>query len=204
MKNKAFRISVYISVLLIAASILLIITSWVIAAVNPNTHIRSLIGGEGIRWVFGSFVSNISSPLLVWLLLGGMSRELCVYSGLIKNFRTAQDAPSDYNRMAFHIVILLTILMIAVLALLAFFPHSFLLSAMGTLRNSSVASFVVPYMAFMVAIDSIVYGVIIGTYHSIVYVFKVACSGIASIAHYIIVYMCAIEFVCMLLWVING
>lgn len=204
MKNKAFHISLYISVLLMAASILLIITSWVIAAVNPNTHIRSLIGGEGLRWIFGSFVSNISSPFLVWLLLGGMARGLCVYSGLIKNFRTMQKASSDYNRMAFHIVILLTILMIAVLALLAFFPHSFLLSAMGTLRNSSVASFVVPYLAFVVAIDSIVYGIIIGTFHSIVYVFKVACSGIASIAHYIIMYMCVIEFICMLLWVING
>lgn len=203
MKNKVFHVTVYISVLLMLASILLIITSWVIAAVNPNTHIRSLIGGEGIRWMFGSFVSNISSPFLVWLLLGGMARELCVYSGLINNFRTMQNASSDYNRMAFHIVILLTILMTAVLALLAFFPHSFLLSAMGTLRNSSVASFVVPYLAFVVAIDSIVYGIIIGTFHSIVYVFKVACSGIASIAHYIIMYMCVIEFICMLLWVIN-
>ena len=204
MRNKGAEVATYISVASIAASALLIMASWIIAAVDADTPIRSLLSGEGIRWLLGSFVKNISSPILVWLLLGGMAKGMWVDSGLSRELRWGSNTHSDYNRMAFNIVVILTILMLTVLMLMPFLPHAILLSAVGTVWGSSLAAFFVPYVALIVAIDSIVYASMTGKFRSVDVVFKSACSGIASIAHYIIMYMCVIEFIYMILWVLGA
>ena len=49
--------------------VLLFLVSWLINAAMPESKVRSLLGSEGIRWFFGSFVDNVATSPLVWLLI---------------------------------------------------------------------------------------------------------------------------------------
>ena len=40
--------------------IVLILASWIISSIKPEWGVRSLLSGEGIRWLFGNFTENIS------------------------------------------------------------------------------------------------------------------------------------------------
>ena len=58
---------------LLVAWIMLVLLSWILTALNPTADLRSLLNAEGIRWLFGRFVYTLSSPLLIWLVLGVMA-----------------------------------------------------------------------------------------------------------------------------------
>lgn len=58
---------------LLVAWIMLVLLSWILTALNPTADLRSLLSAEGIRWLFGRFVYTLSSPLLIWLVLGVMA-----------------------------------------------------------------------------------------------------------------------------------
>ena len=67
--RKANNILAYLMLVLGSMQLLLILASWIVTSVWRGAPLRSLISSEGIRWFFGEFVSNMASPLLVWLLL---------------------------------------------------------------------------------------------------------------------------------------
>ena len=50
MKNK---ILAYLSVVLLIAEVVLVVGSWLYAALNPESGVRSMLSSEGIRWAFG-------------------------------------------------------------------------------------------------------------------------------------------------------
>lgn len=79
LKRKVLPWSVIVLVVLQAA---LVLFSWIVASVWPYAELRSVLSGEGVRWYFGSFVDNMSCPLLVWLLLGFMAYGTYSHSGL--------------------------------------------------------------------------------------------------------------------------
>ena len=65
---KVSSVAAYTSLVILLLQLVLIVVSWVLTAVNPDIQIRSILGSEGLRWLFGTFVSNIASSFLVWML----------------------------------------------------------------------------------------------------------------------------------------
>ena len=88
--------------LLLVSQLLVILGSWLITAAQPNLPLRSLLSSEGIRWFFGQFSNNLSSPILVWLLVATMGYGCLTSSGLLQLKR-----PLDFRQwLALRIVML--------------------------------------------------------------------------------------------------
>jgi p-aminobenzoyl-glutamate transporter AbgT len=72
-KEKIYSI---IALFLGISMIALVLISWLITAAIPEIAMRSLLSSEGIRWFFGHFVDNLATPVLVWMVLIGISYGL--------------------------------------------------------------------------------------------------------------------------------
>ncbi|MGM9704574.1 MAG: ABC transporter substrate-binding protein, partial [Prevotella sp.] len=64
---KKDRLFSYFASAIILAEIVLIILSWLITAAYPELSMRSILSGEGVRWLLGHFVDNQMSPVMVWM-----------------------------------------------------------------------------------------------------------------------------------------
>ena len=69
MKLKISSIAAYASLVIVLLQLVLIVVSWILTAVNPELRMRSILGSEGLRWLFGSYVSNVASSFLVWMIV---------------------------------------------------------------------------------------------------------------------------------------
>ena len=77
----------YIVLVLLVAQLALILLSWLVTAAFPELPMRSVLSSEGIRWFFGSFVSNQLSPLLIYFIMAVMAVGACVRSRLYDALR---------------------------------------------------------------------------------------------------------------------
>ena len=98
----------YIVLVLLIAQLALILLSWLLTAAFPELPMRSMLSSEGIRWFFGSFVSNQLSPLLVYFIMTVMAAGACIRSRLytalramLSNVRSSLTNSSN-NRYRFH------------------------------------------------------------------------------------------------------
>ena len=66
------RLLPHIAMTLFGAQLLLMLGSWLYSAAQPMSGVRSLLSGEGLRWMFGHFADFLAKPQLVWLLLLSM------------------------------------------------------------------------------------------------------------------------------------
>ena len=160
---KISSVAAYTSLVILLLQLVLIVVSWVLTAVNPDIQIRSILGSEGLRWLFGTFVSNIASSFLVWMLVVGMCAGPLVESGLPRSI-VAYNEATGYERMALFVALWVLLVIIVVIALLAFVPLAALLSALGTLMPSSFSACLVPLVAVSLGIVAITYGCIIGRF----------------------------------------
>lgn len=161
----------YIALLLAVAMVLLILLSWIWAAVMPEANVRSLLSSEGIRWFFGHFVDNMATPLLVWLVLitiahGTVSQCGIVSSLMLKHQRNYRE------RFALRVVIVETLIFVAVMILLTALPQAILLSVTGNLFPSSFSASIVPVICFILVADGITFGVLSGVYTTLDEVFR--------------------------------
>ena len=69
-KKDSFNTYFFTGLLCIQLSVILL--SWVLKAINPDSSIRSLLGRDGIRWFWGHFSDNINNRILVWMLFIGV------------------------------------------------------------------------------------------------------------------------------------
>ena len=58
----------WLTLVLAALQILLILVSWIVSSATQQTYVHSLLSSEGIRWFMGRFSENLATPVLVWLL----------------------------------------------------------------------------------------------------------------------------------------
>lgn len=80
---KKMKVFSYLALGLGVAQILLMLTSWLLTAAMPEDYNRSLLSSEGIRWFFGQFQDHLASPVLVWLVLGGIAYGAFCRSGIV-------------------------------------------------------------------------------------------------------------------------
>jgi aminobenzoyl-glutamate transport protein len=170
---------------LLLAELLLVLASWLLSAL-PVVEARSLLSGEGIRWLMGQMSDCMATPLLVWILLLGMGIAAVRQSGLLDVFKPGSPKP---DRIALLSVVVLFIVLVVVLLLLTAVPHAIMLSATGSLFPSPFSAALVPMIALGMCLLGMVYGVLSGRFASLTDLYEVLVSGIRSCAVVLLFYL---------------
>ena len=178
--------------------VLLVLASWLWTAANPETLSRSLLSAEGIRWFFGRFSSNVSSYVLVYLLVGSIAYGTMKKSGLLE-YRGIEYR----QRVAFRVVLFELLVAVLLMVTLALLPHAILLNVMGGLYPSSFSQSFLPYVALVMTVVSCTYGLMSGRLDGFQTVFSAMSWGIGSAAPLFVLYLLLAQLVCSLLYCWN-
>ena len=182
----------YIVLVLLVSQLALILLSWLVTAAFPELPMRSVLSSEGIRWVFGSFVSNQLSPLLIYFIMAVMAVGACVRSRLydalretLSNTRSSLTTSSNHQhkvhyreKVGLRIALVEFIVYVIIMILLTAVPHAILLSVTGQLFPSSFSSSFIPSLSLIIIIMSLTYGVASGTIDSVAKMHKVLVGGL--------------------------
>ena len=182
----------YIVLVLLVAQLALILLSWLVTAAFPELPMRSVLSSEGIRWFFGSFVSNQLSPLLIYFIMAVMAVGACIRSRLydalretLSNTRSSLTTSSNHQhkvhyreKVGLRIALVEFIVYVIIMILLTAIPHAILLSVTGQLFPSSFSSSFIPSLSLIIIIMSLTYGVASGTIDSVAKMHKVLVGGL--------------------------
>lgn len=178
----------YVVLALCLCQTLLVLVSWIVTAAMPEVFTRSLLSAEGIRWFFGRFQENMSSPLLVWLVVGSIAWGAVRQSGLL-SFSTARYR----QRIAMWLVVTELLLALGVILLLTVPPHAILLNVMGGLWPSSFSESIVPYVCLTLTAIGITYGRISRQLPTPAAAIEALTAGIKSFAPLFLLYILAMQ-----------
>ena len=173
--------------------LLLFLVSWLIVAASPGNTIRSLLSSEGFRWFFGSFVNNVTTPPLAWIIVMAMAYGAIRDSAILKIWRKGRGEWTYRQTFAFRIVLVQIFAYVLFIALVAFIPHAPLLSATGSLQHSSFLHSIIPVTAAAMTLAAGTFGMLTATMRSIVDVVKSLVRGVARAALLIVLYIFAAE-----------
>ena len=182
----------YIVLVLLVSQLALILLSWLVTAAFPELPMRSVLSSEGIRWFFGSFVSNQLSPLLIYFIMAVMAVGACVRSRLydalretLSNTRSSLTTSSNHQhkvhyreKVGLRIALVEFIVYVIIMILLTAIPHAILLSVTGQLFPSSFSSSFIPSLSLIIIIMSLTYGVASGTIDSVAKMHTVLVGGL--------------------------
>ena len=192
----------WLTLVLAALQILLILVSWIVSSATQQTYVHSLLSSEGIRWFMGRFSENLATPVLVWLLVAAIAYGVLRTSGLAQ--ATADlihgKRPSYRQRFALTVSMVLLILVILVVFFLTCTSHAVLLSATGKLFPSSFSRALIPIIAFTVTILSVVYGLLSAHFLSWQQVFEGMTEGIRQTLPLWVVYLFAAQLIQSLIY----
>ena len=197
------KFTAYLTALLVMGELLLIMVSWLLSATMGDS-VRSLLSGEGIRWLLGSFVDTLQTPLLVWLLLLAMAYGCLRACGCLQ---TRHDAGGRRRRRVLTPLrgaLLLTLLFVAVVIVMVAVPRAVLLSATGSLWPSPFSQALVPLLALGTIIFAVAYGIMTRTFTSFSAVVQALVQGVAEAAPLFVLYVLAVQFVASLAFVAAG
>ena len=186
----------YLIVSLAVAEVLLVLLSWLLSATMTD-GVRSMLSGEGVRWFFGSFVSVLSSPWLVWLLLLSMAFG-CLWQSGVLQFTASR---SYRHRVALRTSLVFLLLYVAAILALTVTPHAVLLSATGRLFPSAFSRALVPFIAFGITLVSLSYGLMSGSFRNLSDGVASLSYGIGKAAPLFVLYVLAVQFIASLYFV---
>lgn len=216
MKSKVI-ISI-LTVLLLTAEVIVVLISWIGSVLMPEMGISSLLSSEGVRWFVGSFSTVVSTPLLVNMLLIGMTVGMIMASGIVDGIRlfitdtdtaaqTSEVSDTAFTRyterLALQAAVVLNVIFVVVVLMLTFLPHAVLLNADGDILNSSISRGFIPVVCFGLSLSSAVYGLItsrLSLKHSFAQAFA---RGISIIAPYILIYILSAQLYFTVAYVLN-
>lgn len=193
----------WLTLVLAALQILLILVSWIVSSATQQTYVHSLLSSEGIRWFMGRFSENLATPVLVWMLLIAIGYGVFRTSGLYQVITDLVHGKrvSYRQRFALTVATVIFILIVLVVLYLVFTPHAVLLSATGTLFPSSFSSALIPIAAFTVTVISIVFGSLSASFLSLQQVFDGMTEGIRQTLPLWVVYVFAAQLIQSLIYV---
>lgn len=121
-----------------------------------------MLNGEGIRWFFGSFTSNLNKDILVWMILSSIAYGVFMKSGLSALMRKSLilKACTFRERMAFLVFLVEVLLILSVMLLLTTLPQAILLSSTGNLIPSCFSNSLVAVVIFTIFVTSLTTGFI--------------------------------------------
>lgn len=207
------RILGMLALVLAGMQVVVIFMSWLVNAVASDFPVRSLLSSEGIRWFYGTFVSNIESPVLVWMLLLSIAYGVfqrsgiacdCKVNGNEADYTTARLPYRFQRRHALRMVFAELAIMLTVIFLLAAMPHATLLNVTGSLFPSSFSQSIIPVIAFIGVICSLTYGVVCGTLRNIEEIYQSLTAGLYRLDKIIPIYILAMELYHSFLFVLSS
>ena len=159
---KVVRLCIVLGVL----QVLLVLASWLVSAVMPDTSMRSLLSPEGIRWFFGHFTDNMAQPLLVWIVLLYVAFNAYRRAGLqhAMSLLLKGERLMLRQRSALWLVLIVVGAIVAVIMMLIVLPNPLLDSVPGSLFPSSFSSALIPILAFILFISSVTYAMATGQF----------------------------------------
>lgn len=184
------RVVPYMALVLVLAELVLILVSWLLSAALPNSGVRSMLSGEGIRWFMGHFGTILATPILSWLILAAIAIGCLKCCGLFPH-------PMRFNyreRRAFLIGGGVLLVCVVSLLLLTVVPHAVLVSATGGYFPSPFSYSLIPFLSFSICAFSIVYGLIAGTFQTLRDVYDSLLYGIRWAAPCVLFYILFIQF----------
>ncbi len=197
MKNKKLlhTCCAYLAVALIAAEIVLIVGSWAVSSVLPTVQMRSVLSGEGLRWLLGKTAENLTSPLLVWITLLATAFGVAVRCGIAEDLRQLRrKTPLSFrSRLGLMLVLVEALSVFVVIILLSAVPHAILLNVEGNLFPSSFSDSIIPLLAFTITLCATTYGITTSRIKSAVQWFDTLCRGISNAAPLFVIYILAAE-----------
>ncbi|MCD8202891.1 MAG: AbgT family transporter [Prevotella sp.] len=194
----------YVAAVLLIMQVALILCSWIINAISPSLPVRSILSSEGIRWFCGSFIENMLTSLLAWLLLLSIVWGTFKGSGLrgiLYTLCKGERLLSYRQRHALLTVLGEIVVFGVIVFLLTFVPHAILLGVTGSLFPSTFINGLIPMLAFIIVVISITYGIINGEYVDIEGIFRDICDGVCFFVPIIIVYLFAVQLYSSMLFV---
>ena len=177
----------HIAFTLFVAQLLLMLVSWLLSAAFPDSGIRSLLSGEGMRWFFGHFSHQLATPVLVCLVLILMAYGTFRHCGLLHYRSTYRE------RRALTMTLLLTVVAVMLLVLLAAIPHAVMLSVTGSLWPSPFSRALLPLLSFIVIALSAFYGIMAGHFANLSNVYDALLDGIRQGAALLLFYLLTIQ-----------
>lgn len=157
--------------------------------------------------MFGTFVANLSSPLLVWIIIADIAWGMCLRSGFAHSigllFSHRRNLLDTQMKSGLRAAVGLLAVEIAVVLLLTLPPHAILLSVTGRLFPSSFSVSIVPILAFMGVTLSVSYGLFGGTLHNYKDVVRCACHDGLPLKVLLVLYVLAVELYYSIVYVLG-
>lgn len=152
--------------------LVVIVVSWICSVyemrhimINSDIVLRSVLDGQGLRWLIRNAVSSISAaPVGNSLLI--LSGAGIVYGSGVWNSiaRIYHKQNLSYKeRVGLLMAVAVLLMYIALITAGLFFGHRVLLGQTGTIADSPLADGAVLLLFFLVSLPSMVYGFAIGT-----------------------------------------
>jgi aminobenzoyl-glutamate transport protein len=177
----------HIAFTLFVAQLLLMLVSWLLSAAFPDSGIRSLLSGEGMRWFFGHFSHQLATPVLVCLVLVLMAYGVFRHCGLLHYRSTYRE------RRALTMTLVLTVVAVVLILLMAAIPHAVMLSVTGSLWPSPFSRALLPLLAFIVIALSAFYGIMAGHFANLSNVYDALLDGIRQGAALFLFYLLILQ-----------
>jgi aminobenzoyl-glutamate transport protein len=187
----------HIAFTLFVAQLLLMLVSWLLSAAFPDSGIRSLLSGEGMRWFFGHFSHQLATPVLVCLVLVLMAYGTFRHCGLLHYRSTYRE------RRALTMTLLLTVVAVMLLVLLAAIPHAVMLSVTGSLWPSPFSRALLPLLSFIVIALSAFYGIMAGHFANLSNVYDALLDGIRQGAALLLFYLLIVQLCLSVCYIIS-
>ena len=185
----------------LVAQVLLFMVSWLISAASPETTVRPLLSNEGIRWFFGTFVDNVATPPLVWLLVTLIAYGTVSKSQMMEALHKSRRKRTYRQTFALRIVLVQFLVFVFVVIAVALVPHAALLSVTGELFPGPFARCVIPALAFFLFVAAATYGLLAGVFRGLAEVMQAACEGITKAAPLIVLFIVVSELFFSFLYV---
>lgn len=181
------RVVSWIVTIIIICELVLVFASWVLSALMIE-GVQSLISSESLRWFFGEFTNSLLSPLLLWIIIMSIAYGCMIRSRILKS------SASYRERIAHRVSLGVMLLSIIAVALLTLVPHAILLSSMGNLFPSPFSRALIPIIAFIITLTSVVFGVITHTFTSMNRIIEAMIYGLLKGAPILICYLFLWQF----------
>jgi aminobenzoyl-glutamate transport protein len=187
----------YIALTLFVLQLLTMLVSWLLSAAFPDSGIRSLLSGEGLRWFFGHFIHLLATPVLVCLILVLLAYGTFRHCGLLLYRSTFRE------RRALTMTLLLTVVAVLLLLLMAAIPHAVMLSVTGSLWPSPFSHALLPLLAFIVIVLSAFYGMMAGHFVNLSNVYEAMLDGIRQGAALLLFYLLGVQLYLSVFYILN-
>lgn len=191
MRNRFQTIASFLVLAVVVLELMLIVGSWLGSAVTTSLSIRSLLSAEGVRWYLGAYSEVMATPVLVWLLSVGIAYGLLLRSELLNAMlRSLRSEPMGYfERLSLRATSVVFCSLVGVVIFITFAPHAVLLSATGTISNSSFSAGIVTIVGFLLSITALTYGLCASQFKSLNSIFDAMVYGVTQMVPLVILYL---------------